>query len=98
MTGVEGYVESAASGMIAGINMARILNNLPLLNLNSQTALGALACYIANPANQNFVPMNVNFGIFDNVPDGINKRNRKNFILEREALAFAALKEEVGVL
>jgi methylenetetrahydrofolate--tRNA-(uracil-5-)-methyltransferase len=72
ITGVEGYLESAASGLVAGINMARFLSNKDLIDYSNQTAIGALANYISLP-NKNFQPMNVNFGIF--AP--LNKRMRK---------------------
>lgn len=88
MTGVEGYVESASSGLIAGINMANMLNGLPLLNLDAKTANGALANYITTADVNDFVPMNVNFGIFEAIIDSkVNKKNRK------EAYATRALEE-----
>ena len=70
MTGVEGYVESAASGLIAGINMARYLDGLDIIKLDSKTAIGALSNYISYYHNgengvDKFDPMNVNFGIFE---------------------------------
>ncbi len=76
MTGVEGYVESASSGLVAGINMARILDGKNILDLDSTTALGALACYISTP-HQEFNPMNVNFGIFTPLSDATKKKERK---------------------
>ena len=85
MTGVEGYVESAASGLIAGINMARILENKPMLNLNAKTSIGALSTYVSNPSITNFVPMNANFGLFE--PLTALKKARK------EEYAKRALKE-----
>ncbi len=88
MTGVEGYVESASSGLIAGINMANLLNGLPLLKLDAKTANGALANYITTADVKDFVPMNVNFGIFEPITDSkVNKKNRK------EAYAARALEE-----
>ena len=63
MTGVEGYLESAASGLVAGLNANPLLE--PVL-FDSRTAIGALAEYISNPAVENFQPMNVNFGLFAN--------------------------------
>lgn len=84
MTGVEGYVESAASGLIAGINMANLLNGKPLLELDSTTANGALANYIAKADVDSFVPMNVNFGIFEPISDSrVNKKNRKEAYASR---------------
>lgn len=82
MTGVEGYVESAASGLIAGINMARYVNGLSNLELDSTTAIGALANYISYYHNgengvDSFEPMNVNFGIFAPLEGKFHKKERK---------------------
>ena len=63
MTGVEGYVESAASGLLAGIETARRLLGLPPVDFPAETAIGALGLYISNPSVTDFQPMNVNFGI-----------------------------------
>ena len=71
MTGVEGYVESASSGLVAGINMARYLEQKEILPLDATTATGALANYISYHPEitppDTFEPMNVNFGIFDSL-------------------------------
>jgi methylenetetrahydrofolate--tRNA-(uracil-5-)-methyltransferase len=82
MTGVEGYVESAASGLIAGINMARHLEGKPNLYLDAKTAIGALANYISYYHNgeegvDKFDPMNVNFGIFEPLNINVKKKERK---------------------
>ena len=76
MTGVEGYVESASSGLVAGINMARMIEGKPLMYLSPQTATGALALYITNPGER-FDPMNVNFGIFEEFQGRVHKKERK---------------------
>lgn len=76
MTGVEGYVESASSGLIAGINMVRYLNGQPLLDLSAKSAIGALSLYVTNPAIAKFDPMNVNYGLFEPLVS-IKKRERK---------------------
>lgn len=88
MTGVEGYVESAASGLIAGINMARHLEGLPNLELDAKTAIGALANYISYYHNgeegvDSFEPMNVNFGIFAPLEGNYRKKERKMAYAER---------------
>lgn len=93
MTGVEGYVESASSGLIAGINMANLLNNKPLLVLDSTTASGALANYIVNADVENFVPMNVNFGIFASLNEFTKKQNRKEAYATR---ALENIKKIIG--
>ena len=63
MTGVEGYLESASSGLFAGLNAARQAQGKSLVTLDSDTAIGALACYVSDPSVVKFQPMNVNFGI-----------------------------------
>jgi len=64
MTGVEGYVESAASGALCAIELAARLRSAPPCNFPQETAIGALAAYISNESVMNFQPMNVNYGIF----------------------------------
>ena len=64
MTGVEGYVESAASGALCAIELAARLQDLPPCNFPAETAMGALAAYISNESVMNFQPMNVNYGLF----------------------------------
>lgn len=76
ITGVEGYLESAASGMVAAINMAKFLKGEEMLDFTRSTALGALQNYVATP-NSNYVPMNVNFGIFDEITGKMKKQERK---------------------
>ena len=63
MTGVEGYVESTASGFACGLNMARSMLGLPLLEFSTQTAIGALSRHISCYEGKNFQPMNINFGL-----------------------------------
>ncbi|MBR5154938.1 MAG: methylenetetrahydrofolate--tRNA-(uracil(54)-C(5))-methyltransferase (FADH(2)-oxidizing) TrmFO, partial [Clostridia bacterium] len=67
ITGVEGYIESASSGMWAGICVAHRVADKSCPHLTSKTAIGALANYISNPAVEDFQPMNVNFGIFEDL-------------------------------
>lgn len=88
MTGVEGYVESASSGLLAGINMANMLNDKPFVNLDATCGLGALANYISNSNNafleaKDFVPMNVNYGIFMPIEEKIKKVDRKKAYVNR---------------
>ena len=82
MTGVEGYVESASSGLIAGINMSRMLEGKENLPLDSTTATGALVNYISNSHGvdgaDHFDPMNVNFGIFAPLEERVTKKSRKS--------------------
>ena len=76
MTGVEGYLESASSGMVAGINMARLLEGKDLIDFSRQTSIGALQNYISIP-NSNFVPMNANFALFESLDDTLINRKMK---------------------
>ncbi|MGD6793711.1 FADH(2)-oxidizing methylenetetrahydrofolate--tRNA-(uracil(54)-C(5))-methyltransferase TrmFO [Metabacillus indicus] len=77
MTGVEGYVESAASGLLAGINAANYVLGEELLVLPHETAMGSMARYITTANPDNFQPMNANFGIFAELPERIrNKKER----------------------
>ncbi len=84
MTGVEGYIESATSGIVAGINAARFLLGEPPVRFPSSTATGALGHYIANFSGKNFQPMNINFGIIDPLTEPErNKRIRYRKISQR---------------
>jgi methylenetetrahydrofolate--tRNA-(uracil-5-)-methyltransferase len=84
MTGVEGYVESTASGFVAGINAARQLNGQEDFIFPSSTAIGSLARYISNPGTAKFQPMNVNFGIIDPLNERIrNKKERYRTVANR---------------
>lgn len=68
MTGVEGYVESAASGLIAGINAARLVEGKEPLEFPQETSIGSMAKYITTTNAKNFQPMNANFGLFPDLP------------------------------
>jgi methylenetetrahydrofolate--tRNA-(uracil-5-)-methyltransferase len=86
MTGVEGYVESAASGLIAGINASRLMESKELLEFPQETAIGSMAHYITTANPKNFQPMNANFGLLPALETRI--RNKKE---RYEALAGRAL-------
>lgn len=92
MTGVEGYVESAASGLIAGMNAARLAKGMELLTLPQHTTLGSMAQYITTADFKHFQPMNANFGLFP--PLGYRVRSKKE---KNEAIAARAL-ESVDAL
>lgn len=84
ITGVEGYVESASSGILAGYNMAKLLLGEEMLEPDKKTCIGALPLYISNPANEKFQPMNANFGIIEGLNEKIrNKAERYNKIALR---------------
>ncbi len=90
MTGVEGYVESAASGLVAGVSLARRMLGLPEITFPRSTAIGALGCYVS-AANRNFQPMNATFGLMDAPPARIrNKQQRYEAIADR---ALAVVRE-----
>lgn len=77
MTGVEGYVESAGSGLIAGINAARLALGEELLVFPEATALGSMARYITEADPKNFQPMNVNFGLFPTLPQRYKTKEKR---------------------
>jgi len=74
MTGVEGYVESAGSGLLAGINAARLALGQELVEFPFETALGSMARYITEADSKNFQPMNINFGIFPDLGERIKSK------------------------
>lgn len=83
ITGVEGYVESAAMGIIAGINAARIAKEASPIIPPPETAIGSLLRYITDMSIKNFQPMNINFGLFPPLPNGVPKSERRRLIVER---------------
>jgi methylenetetrahydrofolate--tRNA-(uracil-5-)-methyltransferase len=86
MTGVEGYIESAAMGLLAGMNAAHLLAGRALVSPPATTALGSLLRYITNPERTGFQPMNVNFGLI--APLAVRRRGRaKKEMMARRALA-----------
>lgn len=86
MTGVEGYVESAASGLMTGLAAARAVLELPEVEFPDVTAHGALANYISNPTIENFQPMNINFGLIPPLTVRIRKKREKNAQIAARAL------------
>lgn len=95
MTGVEGYVESAASGMVAGMNAAKMALGEDLLTFPRETAVGSMAYYITHTEGKHFQPMNANFGIFPDLPERIkDKKERYTAIAERALAATAQLKNK----
>ncbi len=84
ITGVEGYVESASSGFVAGVNMARRLLDQEQMDFGPETAIGSLGHYVSEYNGSDFQPMNVTFGIMSPLPVRIrNKRERYSAIAER---------------
>lgn len=96
MTGVEGYVESAASGLLAGLNAARLAQEKAPLIFPRETAMGALAYYITHTDAKHFQPMNVNFGIIADLPERIRDKKERNEQLAQRALAHVeTIKQEL---
>ncbi|GFR37742.1 methylenetetrahydrofolate--tRNA-(uracil-5-)-methyltransferase TrmFO [Insulibacter thermoxylanivorax] len=86
MTGVEGYVESAASGLIAGINAARLARGLEPVTAPRESAIGSLAHYITSASPDNFQPMNTNFGLLPPLAERVRDKKLRNERLAERAL------------
>lgn len=96
MTGVEGYVESAASGLAAGINAAKFVEEKELIIFPNETAIGSLANYITSTSKKSFQPMNVNFGLFPELTSKIRAKQERNEKLAERALnAIKGVAEQV---
>lgn len=96
MTGVEGYVESCASGYLAAVSMAARLKGEPIPNFTDRTAIGALAHYISDSSVTSFQPMNVNFGIIAPPERRVKGKANKNLAIAERALAHLAAMESEG--
>ena len=90
ITGVEGYVESTASGFVAAVELSRRLLGQPPVDFPQETALGALALYISNETVEQFQPMNINFGIIPPLGYKVKGKRNKNAELSRRALDILA--------
>ena len=86
MTGVEGYVESAASGFLASVAMAAKVQGRELPDFPKETAIGALSLYISDARIENFQPMNVNFSIIAPLEQKIRKKAEKNLAIANRSL------------
>lgn len=96
MTGVEGYVESTASGFLAGVEMARRLQGKPPVDFPAETAVGALGLYVSNESVTVFQPMNINFGIIPPLGYRVKGKRNKNAALAARSLEIIdQLKPEV---
>lgn len=84
LTGTEGYLESSAGGLVAGLNAARLVNGQPLLRLPNTTLLGALLESITDPQRKNFQPCNVNMGLFPPLENGSPKDKKQKYHLFAE--------------
>ncbi|HEX2640648.1 MAG TPA: methylenetetrahydrofolate--tRNA-(uracil(54)-C(5))-methyltransferase (FADH(2)-oxidizing) TrmFO [Pyrinomonadaceae bacterium] len=76
ITGVEGYVESVATGWLAGLNAARVLRDQPMLTAPATSATGALCRYVSNVETKNFQPVNITFGLLEPLPVELRKKHR----------------------
>ena len=86
MTGVEGYVESTASGFLAAVAMAAKVQDRPIPEFPRTTAIGALGLYISDESIENFQPMNVNFSIISPLEQRIRKKAEKNLAIANRSL------------
>ena len=86
ITGVEGYVESTASGCLAAMELARRLEGRPAIDFPRETAIGALALYISDPSVINFQPMNINFGLIPQLGYRVKGKRNKNAAISQRAL------------
>jgi len=86
MTGVEGYVESAASGLLAGLNAWRCLRQANRLVFPAVTTLGGLARHLEGSPSENFQPMNINFGLLPPLAERIRNKREKNARISERAL------------
>ena len=86
ITGVEGYVESTASGCLCAIELANRLLGKPPADFPRETAIGALALYVSDVSVTDFQPMNVNFGIMPPWPERVKGKREKNGLIANRAL------------
>ena len=96
MTGVEGYVESSASGFLVGVELARRLKGQQAVDFPQETAIGALGLYVSNQSVTQFQPMNINFGIIPPLDHRVKgKRNKNAEISQRSLAVIDSIREEV---
>ena len=84
---MEGYVESAASGFLAGVELARRLAGLPPVDFPRETAIGALGLYVSDHTVGEFQPMNINFGIITPLDRRVRGKRNKNIEISNRSLA-----------
>ena len=94
MTGVEGYVESAASGFLVGVETARRLRGMEPIDFPRETAIGALGLYVSNQSITQFQPMNINFGIIPPLDHRVKGKRSKNAELSARSLAIIGARKE----
>ncbi len=98
LTGVEGYIESASSGLVAGINLANTLNDRAPVDFGRRTAIGSLAHYVSEYNGGDFQPMNVTYGIMEPIANAPQGKRERYSMLSRRALEQINMIVEEGVL
>jgi methylenetetrahydrofolate--tRNA-(uracil-5-)-methyltransferase len=93
ITGVEGYVESVATGWLAGINAVRVMRDQPMLTAPPSSAIGALCRYVSNVETKNFQPVNITFGLLEKLRSSSKKHRNKR---ERHGVQGRASVEGLG--
>ncbi len=96
IVGVEGYTESTAMGMIAGINAARYVLGMSPVNVPPESSIGSLLRYITDESVKHFQPMNINFGLFPPIAKRVPKNIKKKLIAERALSQISSMQEEPG--
>jgi methylenetetrahydrofolate--tRNA-(uracil-5-)-methyltransferase len=97
LSGVEGYVESVGSAMVASINMANMIHNKPFISFPVETALGSQAHYLATANPAFFQPMNANFGLFPALTQQHFKKQRKDLMAQRSLDSLKKMMEEQSI-
>jgi methylenetetrahydrofolate--tRNA-(uracil-5-)-methyltransferase len=97
MIGVEGYLESAAAGLLAGLNAGRLVKNEPLLIAPSSTSLGSMINYVTSDERKEFQPMNTNYGLFPPLTRRLRGREKKAALAERALHDLAAWQTDNGL-
>lgn len=98
ITGVEGYIESTASGLVAGINAFRLANGSPTVKFPRTTGIGALMHHVGTSPSNHFQPMNINFGLFPSLEEKIHsKKERNKYYAQRALKDLAAWVDEYHV-
>ncbi len=96
MIGVEGYLESAAAGLLAGLNAGRLAHAEPLLVAPATTALGSMLAYVTHDERRDFQPMNTNYGLFPPLAQRLRGRDKKAALAERALQDLALWQQEHG--
>jgi methylenetetrahydrofolate--tRNA-(uracil-5-)-methyltransferase len=97
ITGVEGYLESAATGLAIGVDLARERAGLPVLEFPAETAFGALLRHLTESDPRHFQPANVNYGLFSPLPGRVKRAERRGRYAERARTAFLELSRRTGL-